>query len=82
MTVHVTVPLDDAEKAELEQIARQENISVERLMARLVRQRLDHQKWLLAEIEEGIASAENEPVLEHDDVFAALNARIAESQGG
>jgi len=77
MTVHVTFPLNDADKAALDLIAQREKVSVERLMARLVRDRLDHEKWLRAEIEKGVKSAATEPLIEHESVFAAIDGRLA-----
>ncbi len=53
MTVHVTVPLPDSVKAELDRLAGLEEVSVETLLARLVEQQL--QGW--REIEEAVAEA-------------------------
>lgn len=77
MTVHVTFPLEEALKAELERLASLENISVEAFVARLVQQQLEDRRMLIAQIQEGIDSAENEPLTDHDEVFAALRARLA-----
>lgn len=77
MTVRVTFPLDEAEKAELDRIAASEDIPLERLLTRLVKQRLDHERWMRGEIAKGERSAASEPLLDHAEVFAALDRRLA-----
>jgi predicted transcriptional regulator len=76
MSLHVNLLLDDHQQAELERIAEGENLSVEELLTRLARQRIEHDAKLRADIQVGLASAEREPLVDHDEVFAILDNRI------
>ena len=77
MTVHVSVPLDELDHAELAKIAARENQPIENVIARFLSQRIGHERWLRAEIQKGVESAANEPLVGHDEVFGALEKRMA-----
>lgn len=81
MTVHVTVPLDEASKAELDRLAGLENVSVETLLMRLVERELEDVRQLREDVARGIESAENEPLLDHADVMAAAQRRLSQDRG-
>jgi predicted transcriptional regulator len=57
MTVHVSVPLAEHEKAELDEIAQHEERSPEDLVAALVRRRLQYEREYREAVEEGMAQA-------------------------
>ncbi len=78
MTAHVTFHLEESQKAELERLADLEHITVEALVARLVQIQLDDYRQLRAEIQKGVHSAENERLIDHDDVFSVLRYRIGQ----
>ncbi|MGA0599155.1 hypothetical protein ACO2Q3_00455 [Caulobacter sp. KR2-114] len=75
MTVHVTVPLADSVKAELDRLADLENVSVETYLARLVEHQL--QDWRA--VEEAVAEARADfaegRFVDHDVVVAESEAR-------
>ena len=78
MTAHVTFSLEEAQKAELERLADLENTTVEALVSRLVQIQLDDYRLLRAEIQKGVDSAENERLIDHDDVFSMIRSRIGQ----
>ncbi len=78
VTAHVTFSLGGAQKAELERLADLENTTVEALVSRLVQIQLDDYRLLRAEIQKGVDSAENERLIDHDDVFSMIRSRIGQ----
>ncbi|MFI4973024.1 MAG: hypothetical protein ACHP84_00625 [Caulobacterales bacterium] len=82
MTVHVSFDLDDAQKAELDRIARHENISFEALMARLVEQRLDHERWFASEVQKGVDDARGGRLIDHAEGVADVKAHMARREAG
>jgi len=77
MTVPLSFPLDESQKAELDRIARHENITLEALMARLVEQRLDYERWFEAEVQKGIDDARAGKLTDHDQGVADFEAYMA-----
>jgi predicted transcriptional regulator len=75
MTVHVTLSLAEAQKAELERLASRENISIEVLLARLVEQQLE--EW--RQVDEELAGAQADfaagRFVDHAVVVAESEAR-------
>ena len=55
MTVHISVPLDEAQKAQLEAIAKASQESVGELAARAVRAFLEEDAAFRAAVDEGLA---------------------------
>jgi predicted transcriptional regulator len=80
MTVHVSLDLDEAQKAELDRIARHENITFDALMTRLVEQRLEHERWFAAEVQKGIDDARAGRLIDHDKAVADIEAHMARSE--
>jgi predicted transcriptional regulator len=80
MTVHVSFDLDEAQKAELDRIARHQNITLEALMTRLVEQRLDHERWFAAEVQKGIDDARAGRLIDHDEAVAEIEAHMAQRE--
>ena len=80
MTVHVSFDLDEAQKAELERIARHENITLQALMARLVEQRLEYERWFEAEVQKGIDDARAGRLTDHDEAVAEIEAHMAQRE--
>jgi len=78
MTVHVSFDIDEAQKAELERIARHENITLQALMARLVEQRLEYDVWFKAGVQSGLDSLARGDSIPHDEAIARMRARTAE----
>jgi predicted transcriptional regulator len=77
MTIHIALELDEAQKAELERIARHEDITFDALMTRLAKERLEYDAWFRAEVEKGIDSAARGELLDHDEVFRGIEALLA-----
>jgi len=77
MTVHVSVPFDDTGKAELDRIARHQNLTVEVLLRQIVEQRLAHERWVDDLIEEGLAEARAGRLLSHEEEMQRLDAHMA-----
>ena len=77
MTVHVTIPVDDAVKADLEELARTRGLGIDDMLAEAVSAYVDDQRALQAAISEGLADIEAGRVMPHEDVVAELRARRA-----
>jgi predicted transcriptional regulator len=77
MTIHVSLELDEAQRAELERIARHEDITFDALMTRLAKQRLEYDAWFRAEVQKGIDSVARGEVLDHEEVFRGIEALLA-----
>jgi predicted transcriptional regulator len=77
MTVHVTVPLDEAQNADLERIAQHENLSVPELMASLVRSRIEYDRWFRAEVQKGRDDVAAGRVMSNEEAMRRLDAHIA-----
>jgi len=78
MTVHLSIELDEAEKSEMDRIARHENISPEALVKSLTTQRLEYDRWIRAQVQRGIDSIDRGAGLPHAEVVAQMRARAAE----
>lgn len=76
MTVHITVPLDDDAKAALDRSARHEGLSAEALVAKLIDDRLEYERWFVAEVEKGQLDARNGDLVPHDQVVREMNAYL------
>jgi predicted transcriptional regulator len=75
MTKHITVELSDAQKAQLDEIARHEDMPPEALIVDLVKARLDYEERFRAAVEEGLAQVERGETLSHEEVVARAEAR-------
>jgi len=75
MTVHVTLSLAEAQKAELERLASRENISIEVLLARLVEQQLEEWRQVDEELAEAQADFAAGRFVDHAVVVAESEAR-------
>lgn len=80
MSVHVTIPLAETQKAELEELARLECISVETLVARLVERQLQDWRQFGDAVRQGVESAEREPLLDHADVMTAARQHLSKAR--
>jgi predicted transcriptional regulator len=78
MTVHTTLELDEAQQAELERIARHEDISLDALMTRLAKERLEYDAWFRAEVQKGLDSLARGEKIPHEEAVARMRARTAE----
>lgn len=78
MTVHVTVPVDEAEKAELENLAQARGLGLEDLVAEAVSAYVRTERALLAAIDEGLASLDAGEGIPHEQVVADAMRRRAE----
>jgi predicted transcriptional regulator len=78
MTVHVSIPFDDTEKAELDRIARHQNLTVEALIRRLVEQRFEYEAWFRAEVQKGLDDVAAGRLLSHEEVVARMDALFQE----
>ena len=72
MTVHVTVPVDEAAKAELEGLALARGLGLDDVMAEAVAGYLEEQRAMLAAIDEGLADIEAGRVVPHEEVVAEM----------
>lgn len=77
MTVHVDVELTDAQKQQLEAIARHEELPLGELIAKLVQSRLDDETRFRAAVEEGLSQMKRGETLSHEEVVARAMARRA-----
>ena len=77
MNVRVSFDMDEPQAAELERIARRENITLGALMARLADQRLEYEAWFKTEVQKGLDSVARGELIDDDDVFRGIEARMA-----
>ena len=77
MNIRVSIDSDDPRKAELERIALHKNLTLEGLMDQLIDQRLEHERWLDAEVQKGIDDARAGRVIDHADGVAEIEAYMA-----
>ena len=77
MTVQVDVELTDAQKQQLEAIARHEEIPLGELIAKLVQSRLDDEARFRAAVQKGIDDIEQGRWIDHDE-FVARRHRMRE----
>lgn len=75
MTVHVDVELTEAQKQQLEAIARHEDVLLGEVIAKLVQSRLDDEARFKAAVEEGLAQMRRGEALSNEDVIARAMAR-------
>lgn len=78
MTVHVDVELTEAQKQQLEAIARHEDVALGELIAKLVQSRLDYDAWVRRKVQDGIDAIERGEFLTQEDVEARAEARRTE----
>ena len=78
MTVHVDVELTEAQKQQLEAIARREDVPLGELIAKLVQSRLDYDAWLRRKVQDGVDAIARGEFLAHEEVVARAEARRAE----
>ncbi|MBU1345757.1 MAG: ribbon-helix-helix protein, CopG family [Alphaproteobacteria bacterium] len=72
MTVHVTIPVDEAAKADLEELALARGVGMDEMMAEAVSAYIDDQRELLAAIDDGLADIEAERVIPHEQVVEEM----------
>jgi len=77
MTVHISVPLDEAQKAQLEAIAESSNESVGDLAARAVAAFLEEDAAFRAAVEVGLAAARAGEVDDFETYRQDLERRMA-----
>ena len=78
MTVHLTVPMDEAAKAALEDLALARGMGLEEVVAEAVSAYVREQRALLAAIDEGLASLDAGEGIPHEQVVANAMRRRAE----
>lgn len=75
----ITVRVGRDVKERLESLAKATARSRSFLIAEAIRCYLDDQAWQVEQIQEGIAEAESGKLLEHDQIAAKWEARLADS---
>lgn len=75
MTVHVTVPVDEALKADLDAWANARGMTIGSVLAEAVEAYVADQREMLAAVEAGRADVAAGRVAPHDEVKALLKAR-------
>ncbi len=76
MTIHIPVPVEDAQKVRLDQIAEARHETAADVMAEAVAEYLEYDAWFVAEVEKGMASIERGDLRDFDDVARDLRARM------
>lgn len=77
MTVHVTIEMDEAVKADLDAWASDRGVPVDAMLAEAVTLYVAEERELQAAITEGLADIEAGRILSHEDVVAHFAARRA-----
>lgn len=78
MTVHVSVPVDAAAKAALEDLALARGLGLEEVMAEAVSAYVRNQRALLAAVDEGLSSLDAGEGIPHEQVVSNAMRRRAE----
>lgn len=82
MTVHVTIPVDEAAKADLDAWADERGVSVGSMVAEAVEAYVADQRAMLAAIDKARASLDAGEGIPHEVVVAEMLARRAERARG
>ena len=77
MTVHVTIPVDEAVKADLDAWASDRGVPIDAMLAEAVSLYVAEERELQAAIAEGLADIEAGRVLSHEEVVAQFTTRRA-----
>ena len=78
MTVHITVPLDDEQNAQLEALAQYQSRTPADLIASVIRDLLAKDAAWVAAVEEGLADERAGLVYDFEEVKADLRAYVAQ----
>jgi predicted transcriptional regulator len=81
MTIHVSVPLQDDQKARLDEIAELRSETTADVLAEAVAQYLDYDAWFIAKVKVGLESAERGELVDFEEVFDRLERRMTDPQG-
>ncbi len=76
MTVHITVPLDDEQNAQLEALAHQQSRTPADLVASVIRDLLAKDAAWIAALEEGLDDVRAGRVYDYDEVKSDLRAYV------
>lgn len=76
MTVRVSIPLSDVQKARLDQIAEARQETTADVIAEAVSHYLDYDAWFVAEVQKGLASIDRGDTVEFDEAARKLRARM------
>ena len=69
MTVHRTIQLDEALDARLQSLADAANVSAEDMALRVLTERLDYDRWFIAEVQKGIDEVKAGRFYTHEEVM-------------
>lgn len=78
MTVHVSIPIDEADKADLEAWARARGVSVDAMLAKAVDAFVAEQREIADAIARGREAAARNDLIDHADVVAEFETRRAD----
>ena len=78
MTVQISVPLDEEQKARFDAIAEARQEPLAAVVAEALTDYLDYDTWFRAQVAEGIASVEAGDVHDFDDVEREMRAYMAD----
>jgi len=76
MDVHLSPEL----QAKLERLAAHQGRDAESLVQETLERLVEYDEWFIREVEKGLAQVERGEVLEHEEVGARIEKRIAENQ--
>jgi len=78
MTAHVTIAIEDEDKARLQSIADFRNQSIEAMVSDAVRELIEYDAWFRTAVEKGLQDVRDGRTIPHEDVVArALARRLA-----
>ena len=75
MTAHVTIVLDEAQKARLDAIAEYRQEPIEAVVSDAVRELIEYDKWFRAEVAKGLASIDAGLAVPHEEVLERARRR-------
>ncbi len=75
MTAHLTIALDEAQKAQLDTIAEFRNETAEAVVSQAVQELIEYDKWFRAAVEKGLKDVREGRTTPHEEVVARAKAR-------
>jgi predicted transcriptional regulator len=75
MTAHVTIALDEVQKAQLDAIAEYRQEPIETVVSSAVRELIEYDAWFRAEVAKGLASIDAGLSIPHEEVLERARRR-------
>jgi predicted transcriptional regulator len=75
MTAHLTIALDETQKAQLDTIAEFRNETAEAIVSEAVRELIEYDKWFRAAVAKALASIDAGQSIPHEEILERARLR-------